>query len=114
MRRILVVEDNPDLADLVTLNLRDEGYAVESIGDGSLALAKLQAEPYDLVILDLMLPGMDGLMLCKQLRNRPDYLPILMLTAKSTELDRVLEASAAKDIAAETPLSADHVASPNG
>ncbi len=105
MRRILVVEDNPDLADLVTLNLRDEGYAVESIGDGSLALAKLQAEPYDLVILDLMLPGMDGLMLCKQLRNRPDYLPILMLTAKSTELDRVLGLEVGADDYVTKPFS---------
>ena len=105
MRRILVVEDNPDLADLVTLNLRDEGYAVESIGDGSLALAKLQAEPYDLVILDLMLPGMDGLMLCNQLRNRPDYLPILMLTAKSTELDRVLGLEVGADDYVTKPFS---------
>ena len=105
MRRILVVEDNPDLADLVTLNLRDEGYAVESIGDGGLALAKLQTEPYDLVILDLMLPGMDGLMLCKQLRNRPDYLPILMLTAKSTELDRVLGLEVGADDYVTKPFS---------
>lgn len=105
MRRILVVEDNPDLADLVTLNLRDEGYAVENIGDGSLALAKLQAEPYDLVILDLMLPGMDGLMLCNQLRNRPDYLPILMLTAKSTELDRVLGLEVGADDYVTKPFS---------
>ena len=105
MRRILVVEDNPDLADLVTLNLRDEGYAVENIGDGSLALEKLQAEPYDLVILDLMLPGMDGLMLCKQLRNRPDYLPILMLTAKSTELDRVLGLEVGADDYVTKPFS---------
>jgi len=105
MRRILVVEDNPDLADLVTLNLRDEGYAVEYIGDGCLALAKLQAEPYDLVILDLMLPGMDGLMLCNQLRNRPDYLPILMLTAKSTELDRVLGLEVGADDYVTKPFS---------
>ncbi len=105
MRRILVVEDNPDLADLVTLNLRDEGYAVEFIGDGSLALAKLQAEPYDLVILDLMLPGMDGLKLCNQLRNRPDYIPILMLTAKSTELDRVLGLEVGADDYVTKPFS---------
>ena len=105
MRRILVVEDNPDLADLVTLNLRDEGYAVDSIGNGSLALEKLQAESFDLVILDLMLPGMDGLMLCKQLRNRPDYLPILMLTAKSTELDRVLGLEVGADDYVTKPFS---------
>jgi DNA-binding response OmpR family regulator len=68
-------------------------------------LAKLQAEPYDLVILDLMLPGMDGLMLCKQLRNRPDYLPILMLTAKSTELDRVLGLEVGADDYVTKPFS---------
>lgn len=105
MRRILVVEDNPDLAELVTLNLRDEGYATETIADGLQALARLEQEPFDLVILDLMLPGMDGLELCRRLRARPDYLPILMLTAKTTELDRVLGLEVGADDYVTKPFS---------
>lgn len=104
-RRILVVEDNRDLADLVTLHLRDAGYAVESCGDGLQALKRLQEESFDLLILDLMLPGLDGIGLCQRLRSRPDYLPILMLTAKSTELDRVLGLEVGADDYVTKPFS---------
>ncbi len=104
-RRILVVEDNLDLAELVRMHLRDAGYAVEYCSDGRTALLRLQAEPFDLVILDLMLPGMDGLELCRRLRVRPDYLPILMLTAKSTELDRVLGLEVGADDYVTKPFS---------
>ena len=103
--RILVVEDNHDLAELVTLNLRDEGYQVDCIGNGQLALEKLQAEPFNLVVLDLMLPGLDGLELCRRLRTRADYVPILMLTAKSTELDRVLGLEVGADDYLTKPFS---------
>jgi DNA-binding response OmpR family regulator len=87
---ILVIEDNQDIADLVALHLRDEGYEVTVHHDGSEGLAAARATPYDLLVLDLMLPGTDGLTICRELRAGPHYLPILMLTAKSTELDRVL------------------------
>ncbi len=87
---ILVIEDNQDIADLVALHLRDEGYEVTLHHDGSEGLAAARAAPYDLLVLDLMLPGTDGLTICRELRTGPHYLPILMLTAKSTELDRVL------------------------
>ena len=89
-RRILVVEDNPDLADLLLMHLGEAGYAVQKAGDGRTALTRFEEESFDLVILDLMLPDLDGLEICRRLRARPDYLPILMLTAKSTEFDRVL------------------------
>jgi DNA-binding response OmpR family regulator len=104
-RRILVVEDNLDLAELVRMHLVDAGYAAEYCGDGRSAMLRLQAEPFDLVILDLMLPGMDGLELCRRLRARPDYLPILMLTAKSTELDRVLGLEVGADDYVTKPFS---------
>jgi DNA-binding response OmpR family regulator len=104
-RRILVVEDNLDLAALVRMHLSDAGYAVEHGDDGRLALQCLAAERFDLVILDLMLPGMDGLELCRRLRARPDYLPILMLTAKSTELDRVLGLEVGADDYVTKPFS---------
>jgi len=87
--RILVVEDHRDIADLVGLHLRDAGMEVDVARDGESGLAQATDSPYDLVVLDLMLPGLDGLELCRRLRARDDYTPVLMLTAKSSELDRV-------------------------
>jgi DNA-binding response OmpR family regulator len=93
MKRILVAEDQTDIRDLLALNLRSAGYEVAEAVDGLAALARLTGENalvHDVLILDLMMPGMDGLDLCKTLRARGINTPILMLTAKSTELDRVL------------------------
>ena len=104
-RRILVVEDNLDLAELVSMHLRDAGYACEHCSDGQVALQRLQTQPFDLVILDLMLPGLDGLEVCRRLRARADYLPILMLTAKSSELDRVLGLEVGADDYVTKPFS---------
>ena len=87
---ILVAEDQTDIRDLIVLNLRSAGYAVTAVADGTSALATQMAQPCDVVILDRMMPGMDGLDVCKALRARGSATPILMLTAKSTELDRVL------------------------
>ena len=87
---ILLIEDSQDIAELVALHLRDDGYEVTVHHDGSEGLAAARARQFDLLVLDLMLPGTDGLTICRELRNGPNYLPILMLTAKSTELDRVL------------------------
>lgn len=89
-RKILVIEDDRDIAHLVELHLRDLGYDVHLAHDGVSGLDQAFAKPYDLVILDLMLPGMEGLELCRRLRAKTDYTPILMLTARSTELDRVV------------------------
>lgn len=89
-KNILVVEDDPDIARLVKLHLGDSGYSVDHCAEGDTALRHYQHKQPDLVILDLMLPGMNGLDLCRQMRKSPDYVPILMLTARSTELDRVL------------------------
>ena len=89
-RRTLLVEDNPDIAKLVSLHLRDLDCDVEWASDGVTGLRQALAGHYDLIILDLMLPGLDGLEICRRIRSRPTYTPILMLTSKSTELDRVL------------------------
>ncbi len=89
-RRVLVVEDDPDIARVVGLQLNELDCESRLIGDGVTALAEAEAGNYDLVILDLMLPRMDGLEICRRLRTNARYTPILMLTAKSTELDRVL------------------------
>jgi DNA-binding response OmpR family regulator len=89
-QHILVAEDQADIRDLLVLNLRNAGYEVSAVGDGKAALASQNEQASDLLILDLMMPGMDGLEVCKALRARGRSTPILMLTAKSTELDRVL------------------------
>ena len=88
--RILIVEDNPEIADLIALHLRDMAVDSDVAVDGEKALAMFAARDYDLVILDLMLPLLDGLAVCRRLRERPAYVPIIMLTARSAELDRVL------------------------
>lgn len=102
---ILVIEDDRDIADLVSMNLSDEGYEVTVQYDGTEGLAAAQQGQHDLLILDLMLPGTDGLSICRELRNAPDYLPILMLTAKTTELDRVLGLEMGADDYLSKPFS---------
>lgn len=87
---ILVAEDQADIRELLVMNLRTAGYQVSAVGDGAQALARQLEVPADLVVLDLMMPRMDGLEVCKALRAKGSAAPILMLTAKSTELDRVL------------------------
>ncbi|HKX43909.1 MAG TPA: response regulator transcription factor [Burkholderiaceae bacterium] len=89
-RRVLVVEDDPDIGRLVTLQLAELDCESRLIADGVTALAEAETGRYDLVILDLMLPRMDGLQICRRLRAGERHTPILMLTAKSSELDRVL------------------------
>ena len=89
-RSVLVVEDDLDIAQLVQLHLRELNCTVKLALDGAVGLAEAEAKRFDLIILDLMLPGVDGLEVCRRLRSKTNYTPILMLTSKSTELDRVL------------------------
>src|SRR5271169_468670 len=89
-RRILVIEDDKDIAGLVELHLRDSGYDVAVAHDGKLGLETALAKMFDLIILDLLLPGIDGMEICRRMRARPSYIPILMLTSRSSEVDRVL------------------------
>jgi len=91
-QKILVVEDEPDIRKLVQYNLAQERFKVLEAEDGEQALKIVQRDKPNLVILDLMLPGLSGLELCKILRERPDtaQLPILMITAKAGEADRVV------------------------
>jgi DNA-binding response OmpR family regulator len=89
-RRVLVVEDHQEIAELVRLHLVDLPCEVDVAADGTRGLALAEANAYDLLILDLMLPGLNGLEVCKRLRARELYTPILMLTSKSSEVDRVL------------------------
>jgi DNA-binding response OmpR family regulator len=89
-RNVLVIEDDQDIAELVKLHLTELSCNVRLALDGIVGLAAAESKRYDLVILDLMLPGIDGLEICRQIRAKSNYTRILMLTSKSTELDRVL------------------------
>jgi DNA-binding response OmpR family regulator len=89
MTRILVVEDNPDLAYGLRNNLEIEGYEVDVTGDGASAVAIVTERRPDLVVLDLMLPGMDGYRVLRQMRDRGLTMPVLILTAKGEEADKV-------------------------
>jgi DNA-binding response OmpR family regulator len=90
--RVLVVEDEANIRELVCLHLRHEGYTCEGVGDGKTALARTESGRFDLMVIDLMLPGLDGLSLCRAVRNgRLNHdVPILMLTARREESDKVV------------------------
>ncbi len=89
--KILVVDDEDDLLDLVEYNLTREGYRIKTASTGEEALRKIREDPPDLILLDLMLPGMDGFDVCKELKSNPRTasIPIVMLTAKTGESDQV-------------------------
>ena len=90
-RRVLLVEDEPSLVLTLSDRLLSEGYRVETAGSGDEALAKAQEEPFDIVLLDVMLPGgRDGFEVCRELRSRGVETPVLMLTARSQVVDRVV------------------------
>ena len=88
--KVLIIEDDQDISHLLELHLKDMSFDVQTAADGMLGLSMAQQDKYDLIILDLMLPKLDGLEICKRLRGGENQTPILMLTAKSTELDRVI------------------------
>lgn len=90
--RVLIVEDERDIRDLILLHLQRDGYQVTTAGSGEDGLLQVKQSPPDLILLDLMLPGISGLEVCRRLRQEPTTatLPILMLTAKADEVDRVV------------------------
>jgi len=90
--RILVVDDEPDVLDLVTYNLGQAGFQTDTAADGAEALRKARSTTPDLILLDLMLPEMDGLEVCKLLRRdaKTSAIPIIMLTARASEIDRIV------------------------
>jgi two-component system phosphate regulon response regulator PhoB len=105
--RILVVDDEPDLLELVRVNLAQAGYVVETAASGSDALAALRRSPPDVMVLDLMLPDLSGTELCARVRadQRLAGLPIIMLTAKSEEIDRVVGLEVGADDYVTKPFS---------
>jgi two-component system, OmpR family, alkaline phosphatase synthesis response regulator PhoP len=90
MKRVLIIEDEQDIVDLLTIHLKDLNCTVNFANQGESGLAMASQHEYHLIILDLMLPNMNGLTVCQKLRAQDNYTPILMLTAKSEEFDKVL------------------------
>jgi DNA-binding response OmpR family regulator len=89
-RSVLIIEDEKELADLVRRHLEDSGFAVQTVARGDDGLRAAEATTFDLILLDLMLPGMDGLEVCRRLRARRVQTPIVMVTARTTEVEKVL------------------------
>jgi len=103
--KILIIEDQEDLVKGLILNLADEGYEVDYALDGKEGLAKALKEKPDLILLDIMLPGMNGLEICKELRQNKMDIPIVMLTAKGDEIDKVIGLEIGADDYISKPFS---------
>jgi two-component system OmpR family response regulator len=103
--RVLVVEDEAKLAQVLARGLREEGYAVDVTGRGEDALWMAKANPYDAILLDVMLPGADGFEVCRRLRDQAVWSPVLMLTARDAVNDRVSGLDAGADDYLAKPFS---------
>lgn len=104
MTRIIIVDDEPLITDSLSYSLRREGFDVKAVGDGAIALQEIMAFEPDLVVLDIMLPGMSGLEICKRLRAQ-SAIPVIMLTARGEEIDRVLGLEVGADDYLPKPFS---------
>lgn len=104
MTRIMLVDDEPLITESLTYSLRREGFDVKSVGDGSIALQEILDYAPDLVVLDVMLPGMNGLEICRRLRAQ-STIPVIMLTARGEEIDRVLGLEVGADDYLAKPFS---------
>ena len=105
MKKVLVVEDDKSIAELLEIHLKDLNCEVSLASDGETGLDNALNKQFDLIVLDLMLPKLSGLEICKELRKKDDYTPILMLTAKSEELDKVLGLEVGADDYLTKPFS---------
>ncbi|HAF14555.1 MAG TPA: DNA-binding response regulator [Blastocatellia bacterium] len=103
--RILLVEDEPRMVQVIAKGLREHAYAVDVVGDGDAALYQAAVNDYDLIILDVMLPGRDGFEVCRELRARGDATPVLMLTARATVDDRIAGLDSGADDYLTKPFS---------
>jgi DNA-binding response OmpR family regulator len=104
-KKILVVEDDPDIAGLIQIHLQDLGYVVEIATNGAEALDRLSADDYALVVLDIMLPEIDGFEVCRRIRQTDPRTPILVLSARTEEVDRVLGLELGADAYMTKPFS---------
>ena len=105
MKKVLVIEDDKSIADLLEIHLKDLNCEVTTIQDGEEGLKSATSNPFDLIVLDLMLPKVNGLEICKEVRKKDIYTPILMLTSKSEEMDKVLGLEVGADDYLTKPFS---------
>ena len=105
MKNVLVIEDDKSIADLIEIHLKDMNCTVTKCFDGDDGLSKALKDNYDLIVLDLMLPNLGGLEICKEIRKEDDYTPILMLTSKSEEIDKVIGLEVGADDYLTKPFS---------
>lgn len=105
MKHVLVIEDDKDITELLNIHLKDLGCKVTTMHDGAKGFAQTQKSSLDLIVLDVMLPSMDGLEICRRIRAEKNNTPILMLTAKSEELDKVLGLEVGADDYLTKPFS---------
>ena len=105
MVKILVVEDEPGIAFSLETDLQTEGYEVAVVGDGALAVPRALGEPFDLILLDVMLPNKDGFEVCRQLRHHGLKIPIILLTAKTHEAEKILGLDVGADDYVTKPFS---------
>lgn len=105
MKKVLIVEDDPDIIELLSIHLRDLDCKVQKVTDGLSGYNLASSEKFDLIILDLMLPKMDGFEVCRKLRAEENHTPILMLTARTEEIDKVLGLETGADDYMTKPFS---------
>ena len=105
MKDALIIEDDPHIADLLQIHLKDLNFRTDIVEDGRRGLRKAQGHPWDIIVLDLMLPSLDGLEICRTLRKRDLQTPIVMLTARSEEIDKVLGLETGADDYITKPFS---------
>jgi DNA-binding response OmpR family regulator len=112
MSQILVVEDDPDIAELISHYLEKAGHSVEVLASGAAVMPSVRRRPPDLVVLDLMLPGLDGLMICQAMRTEPQTaaIPIIMVTARGEEADRITGLELGADDYVTKPFSPKELA----
>jgi len=111
MKKVLVIEDDKEIVELLNIHLKDLDCKVDKAYDGNDGLKKAGMDGYDLIILDVMLPGLDGMEVCRRLRAKENYTPILMLTAKSEEIDKILGLETGADDYLTKPFSVREFAS---
>ena len=104
-KRVLIVEDDPQIAELMRLHLRDEGFEVALTEDGDVGLRLLQAHRWDVLVLDIMLPGMNGLEICRRARTMDRYTPTIITSARSSEVQRILGLEVGADDYLSKPFS---------
>ena len=108
--RILVVEDEEAIAAFVQTALEQEGFAIQVAGDAQAALSQIERERPDLILLDLVLPGMNGLELCREVRGHGPYIPVIMLTGKADDIDKVVGLEVGADDYVTKPFNARELA----